>query len=169
MTDTMTFKPDLNNEHEKDAYIHEKATSPGGASHVGHHYIQAYNQDKWGFYLRYIRGLKPKKTKPALIFGRIIHDSKEAFYRSNGDVDFTLRAFLEIMRAHKDDYEDREKYATDLEDGHTMLRAWTEDIGTRDFEEYDIIEIEGSHEFTLPNNMTMSVRWDALFRDKKNN
>lgn len=158
----------LETQQELDTWLESKLTEQKGASAAGHHYIQAYNQNKWGFYLRYIRGLEPIHTKPALLFGGNIHDAKEAFYLSHGDIDFTLKAFEAIHKSRKNEYENPTQATKDLEDGKKMLFHWASHTGHSDFENYDLIEVEGNHEFELANLMKASVRWDLLARKKSN-
>lgn len=164
---TPNFEP-LTTKAAREAFLDEK-TSPldGGASPAGHHYIQEYNQNKWSFYLRYVRGLESKFRKPALLFGGVIHDAKEAFYRSEGDMDFTVDAFKKILDAKKSLYEDPATHTKDLNDGVKMLLHWGATYGASDFENYELLEIEGKHSFELVNGMRASVRWDLLARDRR--
>jgi len=153
---------------DRDAFIQGKTSTPGGASAIGHHFIQAYNQNKWGFYLRYIRGLRKKTTKPPLIFGGCIHDAKEAYYAFGFDEDFMLDVFLEVMNARQKEYEDHNVYLKDVERGRKMLFFWANTWGEADQAAYDIIEVEGQHEFQLANGLPVSVRWDLLAQRKDN-
>lgn len=149
-----------------DAFLHEKVTSTGGASAAGHHFIQAYNQDKWGFYLQYVRGLRPKHTKPALVFGGALHDSKEAFYLYNYDIDAMMSTFKAVMNSRSREYEDPSVYAKDIQDGEKMLLYWANTWADEDAKTFDIIEVEGSHDFLLANGFRASVRWDLLVRNR---
>ncbi len=156
----------LQTQTELDNWLEEKLSEKKGSSSAGHHYIQAYNQNKWGFYLRYVRGLEPIHTKPALLFGGNIHDAKEAFYVSGGNIDFTLKTFEAVHRSRLKEYESSQVAAKDIEDGKKMLFHWASSTGHDDFNKYDIVEVEGSHEFELANKMKASVRWDLLVRSK---
>lgn len=160
------FEPDLTEPAARTAFLEHKTTDSGGSSPIGHHYIQLYNQNKWSFYLRYVRGLRPRWTKPALTFGGAIHDAKEAFYRSDGDADFMIDTFAVVLDARRHEYEHAEDYDLDLVDGRKMLYVWGNTYGESDLTDYDIIEVEGSHTFQLPNGMSVSVRWDLLTRER---
>lgn len=153
---------------EREAFVKEKVESEGGASAIGHHFIQAYNEDKWGFYLRYVRGLRPRYTKPALIFGGAVHDAKEAFYVFNYDIDAMLEAFEAVMESRREEYEDRQKYLDDRDDGRKMLYVWANTWAEHDRETYEVVEVEGAHTFSLASGLRVSVRWDLLCRRRDN-
>lgn len=150
-------------------WLDDKITTPGGASTLGHHFIQAYNEDKYGFYLRYIRGLRPAHTKPALLFGGAIHDAKEAFYTFSYNEDVMVTTFNTVMDARRDQYDDPETFNEDRSRGTKMLLYWANEWSRHDEDTYDILEVEGSHTFTLANNFTVSYRNDLLVRRRDNN
>lgn len=145
-------------------FLDGKTSSRGGASSLGHHFIQAYNENKWGFYLRYIRGLESNYTKPALVFGGALHDAKEAFYRFHFDTTKMIETFRGVLEARKKEYEDPTTFERDITDGPKMLFYWANTWGPVDEYEYEIVEVEGSHEFQLANGLSVSVRWDLLAR-----
>ena len=149
-----------------DKFIEDKINSKKGASSAGHHYIQLYNEDKWSFYLKYIRGLSPKYTKPPLIFGGVFHDAKEAFYLSGFNIEASIQVFKELLRARRKEYESLEEYTKDLERGPKMLFTWGNTYAQEDKETYEIVEVEGTHEFALANGMPVTVRWDLLAKDR---
>ena len=150
-------------------WLDMKIATKRGASSAGHHYIQAYNENKWSFYLRYIRGIVPLHTKPPLIFGGAIHDAKEAFYLYDFSIDACLETFDKLMRDRRVEYESLETYTEDLSRGKKMLLYWGNTYAESDKEEYELIEVEGSHEFTLANGLPVTVRWDLLVRSRKTN
>lgn len=146
----------------REEFLAEKVASTGGASAIGHHFIQAYNENKWGFYLRYVRGLRPRHTKPALLFGGAIHDAKEGYYRFGYDTDLMIDTFVGVMNARKGLYEDREVYDEDLDRGRKMLVYWANTWEAEDRATYRVVEVEGAHTFALANGLPVSVRWDLL-------
>lgn len=147
-------------------WLKTKITAKRGASSAGHHYIQAYNENKWSFYLRYIRGIVPLHTKPPLIFGGAIHDAKEAFYLYDFSMDACIETFEEVMKDRALEYEDASTHADDLARGRKMLLFFGSSYAERDREKYELIEVEGSHEFRLANGLPVTVRWDLLARDR---
>lgn len=145
-----------------DDFLQQKTSSDGGASAAGHHFIQSYNQDKWGFYLQYVRGLRPIYTKPPLLFGRAVHDAKEAFYLYEADPDAMITTFMAVMKHLQKDYENRTDWQKDMTDGQRMLDVWYKTWTDEDWNTYRVREVEGSHTFALASGLEVSVRWDLL-------
>lgn len=138
--------------------------TPSRESAIGHHYILTYMQDPYSFYLKYVRGLKPVNTKPALIKGGIIHSAIEAAYLYDAEAMFNT---LNALFAHRaTEYADNEQRITDWNSATKMLDKWAATWLDHDRKTYHILHLE--EEFTLPlvNGYTITVRPDIILEAK---
>ena len=145
-------------------WLDNKLLTPDRESPGGFHFILTYVQDPYSFYLKYVRGLKPIHTKPALIKGGIIHSAIEAGYLYDTESMFsTLNA---LFAERKDEYEDAERHGEDWRSATVMLYKWAATWLEYDKKTYHILHLE--EQFTLPlsNGYTLTVRLDIILQAK---
>ena len=147
-----------------DQWLTAKLTAPDRESAMGYHYVQTFMQDPYSWYLKYVRGLKPIHTKPALIKGGIIHSAIEAAYLY--DADSAHKTLATLFDHRRPEYENPEQHATDWRDSEAMLCAWLTTWLTHDKDTYHLMHIEDPFELPLPNGFLISVRFDALLQSK---
>lgn len=145
-------------------WLNAKLATPERESPGGYHFILTYMQDPYAFYLKYVRGLKPIHTKPALIKGGIIHSAIEAAYLYDAESMFnTLNALFDHRAS---EYTDPEQRNTDWRESTVMLDKWAATWLDHDHKTYHILHLE--EEFTLPmaNGYTITVRPDIILQRK---
>ena len=139
--------------------------APDRESPAGFHFISYYIENPYGWYLRYIRGYRPKFTKPALILGSALHSACEIMYKTWVKED-VMAAFAHIMRARKPEYEDVDKWRGDLDDGNAMLSKWYDTWCEYDQKTYNILHVEDKFAVPLPNGYYMTVKPDLVVEEK---
>jgi len=146
-------------------WLAEKMANPDRESYNGFHVIQTFFQDPYSFYLKYVRGLKTVKTKPALVKGGIIHNAIEAAYIFN-DKDAAINTVRALFYARADEYDEREKHATDWRDAEAMVSAWCDEWLAYDRSTYHYLHIEEAFELPLANGYIITVRPDIVMQRK---
>jgi hypothetical protein len=147
-------------------WLDEQISAPGRESPAGFHMVSYYNENPYGWYLRYIKGYRPIHTKPPLIMGGALHSAAEAAYLYH-DREKTLKTYDQILRSRRKEYAEEEAFHKDLADGSAMLPVWYDTWVDRDFAEYDILEVEKQHEVPLADgSLFLTVRPDQVFRRK---
>lgn len=147
------------------SWLDNLLANPGRESHTGYHYIYAYVQDPYGWYLKYVRHLKPIHTKPALIMGGALHSAIEAAYRFDSE-DSCLKTFKSVMQSRKAEYIDTPTYLEDVSDGTAMLKCWLAAWLRYDFTTYHLLHIEDEFSLPLSNGMLITVRPDLIVARK---
>lgn len=155
----------LQNQPPFSQWLEDQLSTKGGASHSGYHFIFAYLDDPYAWYLQYVCGLRPKYTGSALLMGRSFHAAAEAAYRYGKDQ--ALQTYTKMQQSQKQDYEDQAQYAKDNDDGRKMLTVWADTWLDYDREHYDILQLEDQNQVTLANGYTLTVRFDQLMRRKE--
>lgn len=136
----------------------EMRESPRGKSMISL-YIDCPRRWAW----KYLRGFKSIMTPEYLIFGSCIHEAQEVYYLT-WDIDAAIERALEFLSTAVMPDEWRipitEKVAF-------TLATWYEEIGRFDSEEMEVLAVEREVNLSLPNNFSMSMRWDRVLRDKE--
>lgn len=145
----------------------QRRESPSGL-----HFYTLYADNARHWYLKYILGLVPRYTKPALIFGGAMHEAMAAFYQNIKDPkadEMLFDAFCKELNERKDEYEDPNQYQTDEQRGLSMLGCWYHDIGQYDGDDYEILEVEKQYETPLgPDDcFVFTARPDRALRSRK--
>jgi hypothetical protein len=149
----------------KEQFIQEKLNAPERESKFGYHFISEYMENPYMFYLKYVVGLQPVFTMPALLFGGSIHDAIHGFYET-GDPDTVVEAFIAIHESKRDKYEYDDRFTTDLNRGHVMLQKWASEIPLTEAEEWELVEAEVEHDFPLLNGFHMTNRPDRVMKHR---
>lgn len=136
---------------------------PTGASALGYHMINMYQQCNRKWHLRYNLGITPTKMGKALVFGRAWHSGMEVFYRG-GTAEAALEKIKFELNFNKGDYRDIEDLAGDLAKAEVLFPIWVTNIGSKLFEEYDVLSIEEQYEPRIADMFTFTIRPDAVLR-----
>ena len=141
---------------------------PRRESSAGMHFYSLYTQCPRKWFLKYILGLIPDKTGPALIFGSAMHKGLEAFYKGTQSLDEMVRAFVDELGSREGEYSDSTKYTEDLSTGPRLLKEWFKTWGEDELTNYEILEVEQEHvvHFGPDDSLIMTVRLDQLVKDK---
>lgn len=139
-------------------------TAEHGGSLSGYHFVSGYIQNPYGFYLRYVRRLKPIHTKPPLIKGGVIHDAVYLWYNTFYP-EYTLFALEKLFEARAHEYEDPNKYREDAHTAKVMLTDWLNTWGEHDKERYEIVLLEEELKPQLPNGFVLTIKPDVVFYD----
>lgn len=143
------------------AWLDAKLATPDRESHTGVHYIEQFMKDPYDFYLKYVRGLKPLKTKPALIKGGIIHTAIEAAY-TFADRQAAKKTLAALFKHRRAEYAEAEQHTKDWQDSQAMLNCWLDTWLDFDLATYHILHLEEQFELPLPNNMLITVKPDII-------
>lgn len=154
MEQTQTFEQWLDNQ----------INNPGRESHAGFHVIQTFFQDPYAWYLKYVRGLKPKYTKPALSKGKIVHAAIEAAYRYGADE--AKHTVNSLFKAVASDYEDTERHGEDWRDTVVMVDGWLDKWLDYDRQTYHFLHIEDMFELPLANGFIITIKPDIVLQRK---
>lgn len=146
--------------------INKMVAEPERESSAGYHFISYYIENPYGWYLRYIRGYRPKFTKAPLIMGSALHHGCEITYQTWDKTD-TLSAFGETMKSRQHEYEDPEQYKKDLEDGRLMLTKWYDTWAEHDRANFNVLHVEDKFAVPLPNGYFMTVKPDLIVELKE--
>lgn len=146
-------------------FIEEREQAEGRESPAGFHFIDLYNTNKWGFYLRYVRGYRLVHTPKALVFGGHMHSAVESFYVT-GDPEAPLDVFSYYHDKDVNRYEFVEDWEQDGEDGPIMLTTWLNEWAEYDMATYDVKSVERLVEVPLANGFIMTVKMDRLMRHR---
>ena len=143
-------------------------------SPAGYHFYHTYADCPRKWYLKYACGYRPEKTSKALIYGGVIHEAVEVFYRvlvsGKGDpVDAMVKKFKEDIALRKEEYENEEDYEKDRYRGPLMLDFWASRYGLEDLEKYEVLAIEEELKMEIGEpgkGFLFTVRPDRVFKDR---
>lgn len=147
-------------------WLNDKLEAPERESSAGFHFVQTFMQDPYAWYLKYVRGLCPRHTKPALTKGKIIHTAIEAAYtfkEAQAAID-TTNAMFNVARP---DYEDSEQHGQDWRDSLIMVEAWTDKWLAYDLATYHLLHVEDIFELPLANGFIMTIKPDVVLQRKE--
>ncbi len=135
-------------------------------SKAGFHFYYLYLDCPRKWYIKYPLGLRYKYVAPPLIFGGAIHEAMFTYF-DTWSMDRGMESFVESMREREHEYEDHEKFITDLDRGPKMLEVYVHK-NANDINKYEILENETQHKvFIGPNEeFFITVRPDRVFRDR---
>jgi hypothetical protein len=154
------------NKNAATAFIEREINNPPSGSPLGFHFISAYNENKWEWFLRYVRALVPIHTPTALIYGGAIHSAFEYVY-THTDVDGMVLVFKKLLQSRRDEYSDTEAYEKDLKRGPQELVFWANSWLDYDLTNYDLLGVELPIEAPLVDPLKMTMRLDLVKRDKE--
>jgi len=140
---------------------------PGRESSTGYHYIWYSIENPYGWYLKYVRGLKYKWTKPALLMGSALHSAIEIAYKSECSSTDILEIYKAILSSRQTEYESGDAFFKDQADGLAMLGCWYTKWFDYDLKTYNLLHIEEEFSVPLPNGYYMTVKPDLIAEDKK--
>lgn len=138
---------------------------------VGFHFLNAYQQCPWAWYLRYVFGIEAQYRSKFLSFGTAMHAAMQAYYEalrdntlvSEGDFVNAGRATLASLR---EAYAKPDEYEADRDRLPKMLSTWYAEWAMRDAEDFDVLAVEEEIVFELPFDLRMTVRPDVVLRDR---
>lgn len=148
-------------------FVQETVAHPPTGSPLGHHFIQAYNENKWNWFLRYVRCLVPDHTPTPLIYGGAIHSALEYVYKQ-WDVEGMVYVFREVLSAREKEYADPDRFRTDLGRGPQELLFWANEWLEHDKQYWKVLAVEEDMQVPLPADLTMTMRLDLIVQDKEN-
>lgn len=134
-------------------------------SNAGVHFLQTYQTCPRSWYFKYVLGFLPESTPMPLVFGAAFHEYKAARYRGTPEKEAEAIA-VAILRNRLDELPPYTDVAT-LEDDLARMVGTTEVLIRKDLETFEIIAVEEQIEPRLENGFTMTMRPDALARDRK--
>jgi hypothetical protein len=142
----------------------ERRESPSGW-----HFYSLYRGCPRKWYLKYIQGLKYRFTPKALIFGGIMHDSLEEYYKKDYSIAKALEKFHGEINSRKKEYEKEDDFKKDLEEGPQILSYYDKKYREIDRRNWKILELEKQHtiKFGPDNAFKLTVRCDRVVEDKE--
>lgn len=159
------YSPKIVNPQTKDEVARE-IEQPDRESAAGYHFVSAYIENPYGWYLRYVRGLRPRYTKPALVMGGALHKACEYSYRNETTLDDVVYAYQTIMVHRKPEYASLEDWETDFADGTEMLVFWYNKWHDYDWATYNFLVVEEKFSIALPNGYFLTVKPDLVVEHK---
>lgn len=134
----------------------------------GYHFLYLYNENKWSWYLRYVRGYRPITTKPALIEGGVIHSAIECYLRF-GDLEQAIVTARTLLEQKQDKYTNMDAYKEALSFIPKMIVNWANKWAIVDKQFYTTIAIEETFDVELVegSGITMTIRPDWIVRDSR--
>lgn len=139
--------------------------NPSRESAIGTHFIQTFMEDPYIFYLRYVRGLRPIHTAPALIKGGIIHLAIEAACRF-ASPDPAIVTLNTIFKHRYTEYDDRAVADADWRASSAMLESWLSTWLEHDLTTYHFLHIEDEFALPLSNGFQVTVKPDIIVQRK---
>lgn len=140
------------------------------ATSSGFHFLSTYQSCRWRWYLHHVRHIIPLKTSRFLLFGQAFHHAKECFYLEHPEVldreEFVKRGLDKLMEL-KPQYEHLDQYEDDVDKMKLMARLWWDTFAADEFNRYELLAIEREMLIPLPGGFTMTVRPDAVVRDRE--
>ena len=134
-------------------------------SFAGFHFVSYYLEDPYGWYLRYVRGLRYRFTPSPLLMGRAIHTACEIAYTTYNRQD-VIDGYKQIMRDLKQEYESFETWQNDIDDGVAMLQFWFDKWNEHDRQTYKVLAIEESYNVRLANGYMITIKPDLELETK---
>lgn len=138
------------------------------ATRSGFHYLSTYQSCRWRWYLNHVRKIVPLKVSRYLLFGQAFHAAKEAFYKgeARSRKDF-IQYGIDWLKSLKDQYEKIGQYEDDITKMGAMTIAWYDTFAADEFDKYEILAIEQEYLIPLPAGFVMTVRPDAVVRERE--
>lgn len=139
--------------------------SPAGF-HFYHHYLNC----PWKWYLHYILGIAPRYRSRHLIFGGLIHEAFDHYYKNGLSADDTIAFFSSRIEEEKNSYEKFTDFQEDAARGPHLLSEWESTIGVLDRERYEYVESEVEYVLELgPPEATFlfTIRPDLVKRHRE--
>ena len=142
---------------------HKRRESP-----AGYHYYFAYLENPRNWFIKYVLGLKPRFTAPPLIRGGAMHEARARYFET-WDVDAMLSTYREDMTTRQAEYASPEEFSADLENGQTMLQAWSFDLGPTYKDLWKPVLIEEPFAFGIgpSGQFTFTVRPDSVCQNQE--
>lgn len=139
-------------------------------SPAGYHYFYAYLENPRNWFLKYVIGIKPRFTSPALLKGGALHEARAEFFQSGFDTGAMLKTYKDELTSRSPEYERQEDFYRDLALGEVMLQAWAFEMGPVYADLWEPIEWEQPYEFDIgPEGMfKFTVRPDTVCRNRQN-
>ena len=134
----------------------------------GFHYINLYQCCPRKFYLRYVKGWRPKYTAIPLIQGSAFHEGKAAWYLKKSEKK-AIEVGMGIVEESRKEFEDPEGYREVAFRIPHLLHYWIEQYGKSDLVQYKVLGVEKA--LTVPIGKTpyvMTMRADAILETKAN-
>ena len=140
-------------------------------SPAGYHFYSSYQDCPKKWFFKYIMGLLPYHTGPALIYGAAIHEAMEEYYNNMNEPNIREKMVI-CAQNHLDSRQDEFKKPSDYQErilkAESMLNKWYDTWAEKDKLEWDVLEVEKQHEIKFgPNDeLLMTIRVDCLKRNK---
>ena len=142
-------------------------------SPTGNSFMSAFTEcpKKWAF--KYLMQWVPDDSKTArdyLVFGQAFHLYKEWFYLNKEEASQNyltgVPASLEYIEKFKNTFSD--EIISELKERlQIAVDIWVKEYGLKEHDKYEVIGVEMLNILTLPNNFKLSVRYDAILKDKE--
>ncbi len=152
-----------------DEYIGKKLKEPSTASQWGGSFIETFNENKWSFYLRYVRGIEAIAPKPKALRGSAIHAAIESVYAARDETMDALQqlsyVYETLLREWLKDV-DSDIVEARIEEGLIMLQDWASEIYLKDLDQYDIVGTEVAFSIPLLNGFPYVGTIDRPIRSR---
>lgn len=140
-------------------------------SRAGGHYYGSYLDCPRKWYLKYYCEIAPRYISRHLIFGGVIHQAFEAYWRAGRDMTKGIEVFLSSLEERRLEYEKVTDFDEDRNRGPMMLAVWEQTWGDYDRENYEFVEAEQQYVMHVgpEGEFEFTIRPDLVKRDKRNN
>ena len=138
-------------------------------SPAGYHFYWSYLNNPREWYLKYVIGLKPTYTAPALIQGGAMHHAWDVYHRAGMDAGTLIPAFTQEVEARRGEVESEEAFEKVMRVGSVMLDHWLFETAPQYAERFEVLESEQPYEFHIgpSHSFLFTVRPDVIVRDKR--
>lgn len=134
----------------------------------GFHYANLYQCCPRKFYLRYIKGWRPKYVPMPLVQGSAFHEGKAVWYRKKSEKQ-AIQAGLDVLDQSRGELESPAVYEEIAFRIPHFLHYWIDRFGKSDLLEFKVMDVE--HQLTVPIGKTpyvMTFRPDTILKNKLN-
>lgn len=145
------------------------------ASHAGFHFINLYQCCPRKFYHKYVLGLSPTFTPPALLGGSAFHEGKAVWYKTKSRAK-AINKVKSYLKGVRPQYEHDEVYEKDSFRFPILLDRWIDEYGLNDFQVYKILMVEKELELPIPGLFNkkkepyvITARADLVVQDDRKN
>jgi len=137
-------------------------------SSSGFHYINLYQCCPRKFYLRYVKGWRPKFTPAPLIQGSAFHEGKATWYQKKSEKK-AIEMAIGIVEESKKELDSETIYQEITFRIPHLLHYWIDRFGKSDLVEYKVVAVE--KQLVVPIGHTpyvMTIRPDTILQNKAN-
>ncbi len=145
-----------------DEFLHVDQDRERSKYPSGFWFIQLFNDRKYEWFLRYIKGYVGIYTNPPLIFGSAIHKAKEYFYTYDGDYEGAVEVLEVYLKEREGEFASPKAFTDCLTKGPVMFTTWANTWAEKDKLDFKLIEAEMRLRPQMSNGFKMNVKLDAV-------